>query len=141
MSAGRPTHYRSEYCEKAVELMGMGVSLYGLCAEFKCTFHTLQKWQEDYPEFKEAIEFGKSLSQGWWEEYGRKGTIGEVEVNPTMWIFNMNNRFRKSDEPWFNSTKQEVTGKDNGPIEHDVNLGLSESTKRLIERIAGSGEA
>lgn len=67
------------------------------------------RWLLDEPEFAEAVKDGRAASEAWWSALGRKGASGKAEINPTVWIFNMKNRFHWRD-------KQEVSGPDGGPI-------------------------
>lgn len=101
----RPTDYRKEYCEKVLALMAEGASKAEVSAELGCSFQTFLNWQQAHPEFLDAVKQGEKLSQAWWEKLGRQGASGAVPVNPTMFIFNMKNRFR---DEWSDTTKQEV---------------------------------
>ena len=107
---GRPTEYKEEYCSTVIELMSEGASKAEVCLNLQCTFQTFLNWQSKNPDFLEAVKTGLHLSQGKWEEMGRKAAFGKVDnFNATAWIFNMKNRFGKNDdfnEKW--SDKQEV---------------------------------
>lgn len=110
----RPSEYRAEYCDRVVELMREGRSKVEVAAELCGSYHTFQLWQEQNPEFLQSVKEGERLSQAWWEKLGREGASGVAEkVNPTMFIFNMKNRFKAD---WSDMTRQEHTGKDGGPI-------------------------
>ena len=43
--------------------------------------------------FREITDHAMDLTQSYWEDIGRKGTIGELDVKPPMYAFNMVNRF------------------------------------------------
>jgi len=66
------------------------------------------RWLDEEPEFAEAIKDGRQASEAWWSKLGRQGATG-AEINPTVWIFNMKNRFGWRD-------KQEVSGADGGAL-------------------------
>lgn len=53
--------------------------------------------KKEEPEFSQAVKRSKDLCQLWWERHGRKMATGEKEGNPTVWIFNMKNRFKWTD--------------------------------------------
>jgi len=55
------------------------------------------RWLQEEPEFSETIKKGRKLSEQWWNDIGIQGTVGKLPINPTMWIFNMKNRFRWTD--------------------------------------------
>jgi len=107
---GRPSEYKEEYVHLVIDLMKEGASKAEVCLNLDCTFQTFLNWQKQNPEFLEAVKRGLHLSKGKWEEMGRKAAFGKVEnFNATAWIFNMKNRFGKSDdfnERW--TDKQEV---------------------------------
>jgi len=66
--------------------------LNGICHE---TWERLIKEDET---FSETVKRCRALTQDWWEEVGRKGAVGEQDINPTTWIFNMKNRFGWADK-------------------------------------------
>lgn len=105
---GRPTKYDPAMCERVIELMRDGASKLEVCAELGIRFPTFQDYQQRYPEFREAVEYGQMLSQAWWEKQGRLGAIGKVPINPATWIFNMCNRFR---DDWKQRHEHEHSGK------------------------------
>jgi len=76
----------------------------GICRD------TMHEWAKRHPEFSDAIKKGEHLSEAWWCKLGRKGAAGEADINPTVWIFNMKNRFGWRD-------KQDVTT-DGGKLPH-----------------------
>lgn len=55
---------------------------------------TFYRWQNDYPEFKEAYEFSKIISQAYHEKLGREGASGKIpNFNATAYALIMNNKF------------------------------------------------
>lgn len=54
---------------------------------------------EDSPEFRLAEKTRDTLCEVWWERLGRTGASGKTPINPTVWIFNMKNRFGWRDKP------------------------------------------
>lgn len=93
---GRPTKYQSDFPERALELFKVGASKAEICMRLEIGFDAFQYYQDDHPEFFEAVKKGVHISQGWWEMKGRQATMGGVEgFNATSFIFNMKNRFRK----------------------------------------------
>lgn len=85
--------------------MTEGASKAEVAADLGCSYQTFLNWQQANPEFLEAVKDGEKLSQAWWEKLGRQGASGVVPVNPTVYIFNMKNRFK---DDWSDTTKQEV---------------------------------
>lgn len=120
MPGGRPTKYKEEFCQKAVEIMEQGASKIEVCAKLDLEYHTFLSYQKKYPEFLQSIKKGEKLSQAWWEKKGRI-SLENPKFNYTGWFMNMKNRFRKSEEPWADK------------IEHGGDLNLSINRKEYKE--------
>jgi len=113
MAGGRPTDYRPEYCERVIEYGKEGMSKAEMCLNLDINRSTMTLWEEVHPEFSAAIKEAIYYSQAWWEMRGRKATFNSEGFNATSYIFNMKNRFK---EDWSDTSKQELTGKDGGPL-------------------------
>lgn len=101
MPAGRPTKYRPEMIETAIELMLEGASKIEVCAELEITQDTFYRWCNEksdgyIKEFSEAIKKGEKLSQAWWERKGRI-SLENKDFSYTGWYMNMKNRFKWAD--------------------------------------------
>ena len=119
MPAGRPTLYRTEYCDKVVELGRDGLSRVQIAAEFDVAKSTLQEWEKQYPEFSVAITRAMTLSQAWWEKKGQECLImpAGATFQSSVWSRSMAARFP---DDWRENSKLEHTGKDGGPIETET---------------------
>lgn len=95
---GRPTKYLPEFCEQLIECMSRGLSFEAFAGKIGVHKDTLYEWFKKHPEFSDAKKIGESLSLLYWEELGIKLITGEIDGNPTPWIFNMRNRFGWSDQ-------------------------------------------
>lgn len=124
---GRPTEYKEEYCEKVIEYMTQGDSKTAVAARLGIAKDTLYEWAKIHKEFSDAIKEGLSLSQLFWEDLGKELVL-QGQGNATAWIFNMKNRFR---EEWSDTVKQELTGKDGGPIPILGGITQKESEKEI----------
>jgi len=94
MTAGRPTAYKFEYCEKLLEHMAEGFSFESFGAIVITAKQTLYNWAENHEEFMYAKKIGECLSMYWWEREGKKGLQGVYKnFNPVVWVFSMKNRF------------------------------------------------
>jgi hypothetical protein len=106
---GRPTVYKPEFCQQAIDIMQDGGSKMQVCAAFTISYQTFLNWLDPnhasyQKDFFESIKLGETLSQAWWEGLGKDGTSGvNTDVNATMYGFNMKNRFK---EDW--RDKQEI---------------------------------
>lgn len=105
--AGRPSKYKPEHCQLALDLMRKGYSKVAVAAEIGINRSNLFQWIEEIPEFRDAIKQGELLSQAWWE---REGLIGlrDGKLNSRLWEINVRNRFR---EDWSNvgQTQMQLT--------------------------------
>lgn len=102
---GRPTTYDPKFCDVVRELGKEGASKHEMAWKIGCAWSTFQLWQEVHPDFSAAVNEALADSQGWWEHVGRTGTIGVIKhFNPTSYIFQMKNRFRKD---WNDRTQQQ----------------------------------
>jgi len=111
MPAGRPTKYRPEYCDKAVEFLSEGFSCLGLAGELSVTESTIYNWMDQHPEFLEAIKKGQAKSGLWWERT-LKTNAKTGEGNATACIFGVKNRSRSQ---W--RDRQEIDHRTDGVLE------------------------
>ena len=132
-NAGRPTKYKSEMCKQVIEFGKQGMSKCEIGVRLDISHDTFCRWQNENPEFSEAVKEAMHHSQAWWEEKGRQATFGGVEgFNATSYIFNMKNRFR---DEWNDTVKTEVTGKDGEPIKHETTLDVSNLPTDVLSAI------
>lgn len=79
-----------------------------MALELGIHYSTFDDWQNNNPEFSDAVKAAERISQGWWEKQGRLATFGGCEgFNATSYIFNMKNRFK---EDWREKVEQEHSG-------------------------------
>lgn len=127
---GRPTKYKPEFCDMVIEFGKTGASKAEMALDLDIAMSTFDVWQNDIPEFMEAVKRAVSYSQGYWEKQGRLATFGGVQgFNPTSFIFNMKNRFK---EDWRDVVKNEMTGKDGNPIQTES--CLNDTDRDIIQR-------
>ena len=112
--AGRPTKYKAEYCERVVQLMSKGWSkeevVYDPEEGLGICYQTFLNWQDEHPEFKQAVAMGERASAAWWSKTGRTAVLGGIDgFNSATWIFNMKNRFGWADKV---EQKQDHTSSD-----------------------------
>lgn len=73
---GRPSKYQKKYCDLVIEIMREGKSLVAVAAEIGVSRKILNDWQVRYPDFREACDVGKALSQAWWEKLATMVAVG-----------------------------------------------------------------
>jgi hypothetical protein len=82
-SAGRPSSYRREYCDRIIEAMANGLSAEAAAAGIGISARSLFYWQQQHPEFLQAIQEGRQRSQLWWEKRAiamAKGGAGNTQI-------------------------------------------------------------
>lgn len=88
---GRPSRYRPEYCQKAIEIMAVGRSKKDVAVHLGIRVETLYEWEKQFLEFSNAIKIGELLSEYWWKEIGRVNLFN-ANFNHVLWMMNMSNR-------------------------------------------------
>lgn len=114
-SIGRPTKYRPEFCEKAIECGKKGMGIAEIAAALDVTRFALLDWMKEFPSFSNAMGRAREFSLSWWEEKGRVNLKDgkESRFNDRLWMLNMTNRFP---DTWRDRRSIEITSAD-GPIE------------------------
>lgn len=87
--------YTPAACQAVIDVASQGGHVAAMIlaagARSKTTYY---EWQKKYPEFREACEYGKLLSQEYLERIGMQGMQGEIKnFNATTWVMLMNNKF------------------------------------------------
>lgn len=125
MTAGRPTDYRPEYCERIIEMGKRGLSVVQMACELDVVRNTMERtWTEEYPEFLIAFNKAKQESQSWWEKVGQEGMFespGGGKINTGIWSRSMAARFPAD---WRENSKVEQTlsGPGGGPVETAITV-------------------
>lgn len=93
---GPDSKYLPIMCQQIMEVAQEGGHIAAMRAKLgyisKDTFY---RWQEEYPEFKEAVEASKLISQVYYEKIGLLGATGQIkDFNATTYALIMNNKFK-----------------------------------------------
>ena len=98
---GRPTKYKSEYCDLLIKVMKKGFSFEAVAGHIGISKDTLYDWAKTIPEFSDAKRIGLQYSQLFWEKIAVDHLIENPKgdkINSSVWIFNMKNRFNWTDK-------------------------------------------
>jgi hypothetical protein len=82
-----------DVCERLPLMFKNGESVAEICADFGIARSTFYLNIEKHEDLKEAYAMGKVYCEAWWQRLGRAGAAGKVDIQPTVFIANMNNRF------------------------------------------------
>lgn len=86
--------YAPSYCETVIEIASQGGHVSKMLMALKISRDTFYRWQKTHPDFKEACEYSKEISQAFYEELGLRGILGEIEkFNSMTYALIMNNKF------------------------------------------------
>jgi hypothetical protein len=132
-AGGRPTLYRREMCDRLVNAMAGGLTAEAAAARIGISARSLFYWQQQHPEFLQAIQEGRQRSQLWWEERALAMANGE-SGNTQIVVLGLRNRSRAA-TGWNNDTvKLEHTGPEGGPVEvkaeHKIDIASLEPEQR-----------
>ena len=121
MSAGgRPSDYRPEFCGQVIELGKMGKSVTQMACALDVAKSTLYLWEQNIPEFSDALTRARQWSQDWWESKGQGG-LDSGGFNASLWSRSMAARFP---EDYTERQKRELTGSNGGPVETLTSIKL-----------------
>jgi hypothetical protein len=142
---GRPTLYRREMCDRLVDAMAKGLTAEAAAARIGISARSLFYWQQQHPEFLQAIQEGRQRSQLWWEERAIAMANGE-SGNTQIVVLGLRNRSRAA-TGWNNDTvKLEHTGPEGGPVEvkaeHKIDIeSLSHEQRDQLREILLAAKA
>lgn len=117
---GRPSKYKTEFCDKIIELARIGKTQQQWAAELGVDNDTIQEWAAVHEDFSVAKRQADALCQNWWIEQARVlsqntstyiGKRSEVAVL----IFALKNIAK-----WRDKSDVEVSGKDGKPMQTQV---------------------
>lgn len=94
---GRPTDYKDEYNDIAMDFLSQGKSIIQLCGKLRVGRATIYRWAEQNKEFRDTLQLGKELSQAHWEDK-LEGMMFNKEVNSPLVKLYFANRFGWSDK-------------------------------------------
>lgn len=123
---GRPSKYIPAFCEEIISLMGEGLSLTAAAAELNIHRQTIYAWEEEIPEFSDAVK----LARGKRLLHLERGLFKADGSQVTAHIFALKNACAAE---WREKTTTELTGKDGGPIQTEDISAID----ALESRIAG----
>jgi len=92
---GPKPKFNTEYCDHIVSVASQGGHIPAMMVAIGIkSKDTWYRWQREYPEFKEAVEWAEIVSQAYLEKVGLQGMLGEIpNFNSTTYALIMNNKF------------------------------------------------
>lgn len=148
---GRPSAYSKDIAKQAYELALLGLTDIEMARVFGVAEKTIYNWQKEHPEFLQAQKDGKEIADAkvtkslYRRATGYEHKAVKISANPggeehiteyveryppdtTACIFWLKNRQR---EKWRDRVDTTLTGKDDGPVKHDVTVDVPGLASRL----------
>ena len=145
---GRPTIYGPEMGDLIADAMATGLSAEAAAAKVGISARSLFNWQQEFPEFMQAIQEGRQRALLWWEERAlamAEGKPGSAQIVS----LGLRNRSRAA-SGWVDSHKLEHSGVDGALLQQqgvatldlrsltDEELGLLDRVLRAAVEREGS---
>lgn len=123
---GRPSTYRSEYCDEVIAFCADGLSLSAFAGSIGVGRSTINGWMNTYPEFEEAVGVAKAK-----RTLALERQMLSLENGPavTARIFALKNA---DPEEWRDKQHHEHAGDKNNPI---VVAGADELIRKVAEEM------
>ena len=116
------------WAKDIVDLYSTGCSDAEVAAELKITIKEYYKQISDNQTFATLVEFGRTLSQAWWESQARKNLLNK-QMNTPLWSFYMKNKFGWADKTEAINSNENVNT-DLDSLRKTVNSQVLEHIKR-----------
>ena len=132
---GRPTAYRPEMCQQLIEAMAGGHSAEAGAAKIGISARSLYEWQQQHPEFQQAIQEGRHQALLFWEQRAIAVAHGKPG-NAQLITLALKNRSRAASGWHHDIQKTELTGADGGAIQTEVKTTIDASVVDPAARAA-----
>ncbi len=109
MSAGRPSLYSPDMCERIIEAGKQGMAVAEMASELGVAKSTLYLWAKEHPEFSDSFTSAQDEAEAWWARNLRGGLQkAPSEYQGPANLKYMAQRFKE----WSEKSTQEHTGVD-----------------------------
>lgn len=92
---GRPNTYKSEFCERVIELGREGKSYAQIARDLDVSKDTLYRWMDLHTDFSDAMLKARHMAEAWFEDQMQNG-LWAKEFNGVLWGKAVSARFRDS---------------------------------------------
>lgn len=115
--SGRPTSYKSEFCDIVLECLKDGGSILQFAAKVGVARSSVYNWIDENPDFAAAVKTAQAASAKWWEDRLTDLAQDKDAGNASAVIFGVKNRARRE---WRDDARMEHTGADGAPLKVEV---------------------
>ena len=109
--------FEQRFCHEVIQYMKTGRSFKSFAGRIGISPTTLNKWAEENEDFAEAVEIGKAIALGTWEDIAMDQATGETKGQSSTLTFMMKNLFPED-------YKDKVNIEQEGNISFIVNTGI-----------------
>ena len=134
---GRPTKYDPAMCEQVIALGKLGRSRTAIACELGISPRLVPEWEEAHPEFLHAMNVSQLEAKKYYELLAESHMVDIPQgpkLNTQLFKFIVQARFPEYRE----SSKVEVTGKNEGAIQVDV---VHDFAQELVQDLLASRQA
>jgi hypothetical protein len=115
------------WAKEVVDLYSEGASDTEVAASLKITIKEYYKQLSEQPAFNQLVEYGRTLSQAFWEKQARLN-IKNKQFNTPLWAFYMKNKYG-----WADKTES-VNTNDNTNMDLDaIRAKVSKDVEKFIK--------
>jgi len=132
---GRPSIYKPELGQMLIEAMATGLSAEAAAAKIGIGARTVFTWQQQHPEFMQAIQEGRHQALLFWEQRAIAVAHGKPG-NAQLITLALKNRSRAASGWHHDVLKTELTGADGGAIQTEVKATIDASVLDPAARAA-----
>jgi hypothetical protein len=119
--------YDPALCEFVPDLFKNGESDAEVAVAIGISKHTFYDWINEHPEFKRAVQCGRSQAECIFQIAGREASLGQRDINSRVWEINMRNRYD------FDQSKDKSN--DVNDTEKEANI-LKATTEKLTGKLS-----
>ena len=123
---GRPSIYKPELGQMLIEAMATGLSAEAAAAKIGIGARTLFTWQQQHPQFQQAVQEGRHQALLFWEQRAIAVAHGKPG-NAQLIALALKNRSRAASGWHHDVQKTELTGADGGAIQTEVKTTIDAS--------------
>lgn len=124
-----------DWAKQLIALYADGCSDVEVAAELKITIKEYYKTVQDNPTFGKLVEYGRTLSQAFWEGQARKN-LNNKTFNTSLWSFFMKNKFgwaEKSESVAQNENLNTNLDSLRQQVENEVNRFIKKNKPELTD--------
>lgn len=133
LGKGAPKKYDPKFCEEICLVAAGGGHIPAMMIKIGVkSKDTWYRWQKEYPEFKESVEYAELISQAFYEDLGLKAVQGKIkDFSATTYALLMNNKFGKDYKRNPTSSEINITNNTLNMTPEQVQQKIAQITQKM----------